>query len=56
MAIDNSFIADQLSLLSSLMDIHGLNSFAAKSLSIAAFTIEKWPEQLEIFHLQNLHL
>jgi DNA polymerase (family 10) len=47
MSIDNSFIADQLSLLSSLMDIHGENSFAAKSLSIAAFTIEKWPEQME---------
>ena len=47
MAIDNSFIADQLSLLSNLMDIHGENSFAAKSLSIAAFTIEKWPEQME---------
>lgn len=47
MAIDNSFIADQLSLLSALMDIHGENSFAAKSLSIAAFSIEKFPEQLE---------
>ncbi|HUS02515.1 MAG TPA: helix-hairpin-helix domain-containing protein [Chitinophagaceae bacterium] len=56
MAIDNSFIADQLSLLSSLMDIHGENSFAAKSLSIAAFTIEKWPEQMEDIPTSKLTL
>jgi DNA polymerase (family 10) len=45
-AIDNYHIADQFSLLSKLMDIHGENSFKAKSYSIAAFTIEKLPEQL----------
>ena len=44
--IDNYFIADQFSLLSKLMDIHGENSFKTKSYSIAAFTIEKLPEQL----------
>lgn len=46
MAIDNYFIADQFSLLSKLMDIHGENSFKARSYGAAAFTIEKLPEQL----------
>ncbi|HTE12959.1 MAG TPA: helix-hairpin-helix domain-containing protein, partial [Chitinophagaceae bacterium] len=43
---DNNFIADQFSLLSKLMDIHGGNSFKSKSYAIAAFNIEKLPEQL----------
>ncbi len=38
---DNSFIADQFSLLSKLMDIHGGNSFKSKSYAAAAFNIEK---------------
>jgi DNA polymerase (family 10) len=42
----NYLIADNFSLLSKLMDIHGENSFKAKSYSIAAFTIEKLPAQL----------
>jgi DNA polymerase (family 10) len=46
MTIDNYFIADQFSLLSKLMDIHEENSFKTKSYSIAAFNIEKLPEQL----------
>lgn len=46
MTIDNYYIADQFSLLSKLMDIHGENSFKAKSYSVAAFTIEKLPQQL----------
>jgi DNA polymerase (family X) len=46
MAITNDYIADQFSLLSKLMDIHGENSFKTKTYSIAAFTIEKLPEQL----------
>ena len=46
MAITNDYIADQFSLLSKLMDIHGENSFKTNSYSIAAFTIEKLPEQL----------
>ena len=46
MTIDNYYIADQFSLLSKLMDIHGENSFKTKSYSIAAFNIEKLPEQL----------
>jgi DNA polymerase (family X) len=43
---DNSFIADQFSLLSKLMDIHGGNSFKARSYAAAAFSIEKLPQPL----------
>ncbi len=43
---DNYSIADQFSLLSKLMDIHGENSFRAKSYSIAAYSIEQLPVQL----------
>lgn len=39
--MDNYQIADQFSLLSKLMDIHGDNSFKAKSYASAAFAIEK---------------
>lgn len=46
MHADNYAIADQFSLLAKLMDIHGENSFKAKSFSSAAFTIEKLPLQL----------
>lgn len=42
----NSAIADNFSLLSKLMDIHGENSFKSKSYSIAAFTIENLPQEL----------
>ena len=42
----NYAIADNFSLLSKLMDIHGENSFKTKSYSVAAFTIEKLPVQL----------
>ncbi len=42
---DNNFIADQFSLLSKLMDIHGENSFKSRSYATAAFTIEKLPMQ-----------
>ncbi|WP_121354752.1 helix-hairpin-helix domain-containing protein [Flavisolibacter nicotianae] len=44
--VDNYAIADQFSLLSKLMDIHGENSFKSKSYSSAAFTIEKLSEPL----------
>lgn len=44
--MDNYSIADNFSLLSKLMDIHGENSFKSKSYSVAAFTIEKLPVQL----------
>lgn len=45
--MDNYEIADYFSLLSRLMDIHGENSFRAKSYSIAAFNIENLPRQIE---------
>ena len=44
--MDNYAIADQLSMLAKLMDIHGENSFKSKSYGIAAFTIEKLPQEL----------
>ena len=44
--MDNFAIADNFSLLSKLMDIHGENSFKSKTYSIAAFNIEKLPLQL----------
>jgi DNA polymerase (family 10) len=44
--MDNYAIADNFSMLSKLMDIHGENSFKAKSYAAAAFTIEKLPMQL----------
>ncbi len=48
---DNYQIADMFSLLSKLMDIHGENSFKAKSYAAAAFNIEKLPVQLaEVDH------
>src|ERR1700743_2934608 len=46
MTIDNDYIATRFSLLGKIMDIHGENSFKTKSYSVAAFTIEKLPEQL----------
>ncbi|MEP6683072.1 MAG: helix-hairpin-helix domain-containing protein [Parafilimonas sp.] len=46
MTADNSFIANQFSLLAKLMDIHGENSFKAKAFSSAAFTIDRLPQQL----------
>lgn len=44
--MDNYAIADQFSLLSKLMDIHGENSFKAKNYASAAFAIERLPQQL----------
>ena len=45
--MDNASIADNFSLLSKLMDIHGENAFKAKSYAIAAFNIEKLPHPLK---------
>lgn len=45
--MDNYAIAENFSLLSRLMDIHGENSFKTKTYSIAAFNIEKLPLQLK---------
>jgi len=44
--MDNYAIAENFSLLAKLMDIHGDNSFKAKSYSSAAFTIDKLPSPL----------
>lgn len=58
--MDNNVIADNFSLLSKLMDIHGDDSFRAKSYSIAAFTIEKLEQELsamqpaEIFSIKGI--
>lgn len=45
--MDNYVIAENFSLLSKLMDIHGDDAFRAKSYSIAAFAIEKLDSNLE---------
>lgn len=44
--MDNEQIADRFSLLAKLMDIHGENSFKAKSYAAAAFAIDRLPVQL----------
>ena len=45
-SMDNYAIADQLSLLAKLMDIHGENAFKSKSYASAAFSLEKLPQQI----------
>ncbi len=52
--VDNYFIADQFSLLSKLMDIHGENAFKSKSYAIAAFNIEKLPVQLNTLSAEQI--
>lgn len=52
--LDNYAIADNFSLLSKLMDIHGENSFKAKSFSSAAFTVEKLPLQLQTMPAEEI--
>jgi DNA polymerase (family 10) len=60
MTIDNTYIADQFDLLSKLMDIHGENSFKSKTYSVAAFNIEKMPQDLakvpaaELFSIKGI--
>ena len=44
--MNNYEIADHFSLLSKLMDIHGENSFKAKSYSINAYNIERLPAEV----------
>lgn len=44
--MENSAIADQLELYAKLLDIHGEDSFRAKSFAAAAFTIDKLPYPL----------
>ncbi len=45
--MENYTIAENFSLLSKLMDVHGENSFKSKTFAIAAFTIDKLPLQLK---------
>ena len=52
--MDNNTIADNFTLLSKLMDIHGENSFKTKSYSIAAFTIEKLQTELKDMEAQQI--
>ncbi|MGZ5189664.1 MAG: helix-hairpin-helix domain-containing protein [Flavisolibacter sp.] len=52
--MDNYAIADQFSLLSKLMDIHGENSFKSKTYSSAAFAIEKLPQILSDLSKENI--
>ena len=47
MTLDNYAIADQFSMLSKLMDIHGENAFKSRTYGSAAFTIEKLPTQVK---------
>ncbi len=53
--MDNYAIADQLSLLAKLMDIHGENSFKSKTYATAAFAIEKMPEELVIMPHEKIY-
>ena len=56
----NDQIADQFSLLSKLMDIHGENSFKSKSYSITAYNIEQLPREItgmtpaELFSMKGI--
>jgi DNA polymerase (family X) len=46
MAVSNEVIAENFSLLSKLMDIHGENPFKIKSYAAASFSIDKLTEEL----------
>lgn len=56
----NNQIADQFTLLSRLMDLHGEDSFKAKSYASAAFNIEKLPAEVttmneaELFSMKGI--
>ena len=50
----NAAISDNFSLLSKLMDIHNENSFKAKSYAIAAFTVDKLPEELSVLPKEKI--
>lgn len=52
--MDNYTIAENFSLLSKLMDIHGDDPFRAKSYSIAAFAIEKLEDNLADMEPQEI--
>ncbi len=52
--MDNFAIADNFSLLSKLIELHGENPFKSKSYSIAAYTIEKLPAQLALLPKEKI--
>ena len=58
--MNNYEIADNFSLLSKLMDIHGENSFKSKTYSILAFNIERLPGEIsemddaELFNIRGI--
>jgi DNA polymerase (family 10) len=52
--MDNYSIADQFSLLAKLLDIHGENSFKAKTYSIAAYHIENLQVQLSTMEYSEI--
>lgn len=53
--MDNYAIAENFSLLAKLIDIHGDDSFKAKSYSSAAYTIEKLPVQLSSLPTEKIN-
>jgi DNA polymerase (family 10) len=52
--MENHQIADQFSLLSKLMDIHGENAFKSKSYASAAFSIEKLIQPLHSLSTEQI--
>lgn len=54
MQIDNGYIAEQFTLLAKLMDIHGENSFKAKSYANTAFTVDKLTVPLHSLAPENI--
>ena len=52
--MENNLIADNFSLLAKLIDIHGDDSFKAKSYASAAFAIEKLPVQLSTLPIEKI--
>ncbi|MGF2412690.1 helix-hairpin-helix domain-containing protein [Ferruginibacter sp.] len=52
--MDNYQIAEHFSLLSKLMDIHGENSFKAKTYAIAAYHVENLTEQLSNIPVEKI--
>ena len=53
-SMDNYALADNFSLLAKLIDIHGDDSFKAKSYSSAAFTLEKLPVQVAVLPSEKM--
>ncbi len=53
--MDNYALADNFSLLAKLIDIHGDDSFKAKSYASAAFTLEKLPMQVAELSAEKMY-